>query len=1002
MYKGQGMRKILITMDDINYKGGAHFATFRIANFLSENNSVVIYSPVVVHYNTTLELNKSITITNEKSYMGYDVVIVPFENSIFREEVSRLDNCMKIQWIHIEYEKWHGVSGIDKNKEKEIFSRFDKVVFVSMHNLKSFVKFFPELEKKCFVIYNFLDEDNIRMKSVLKIDDEIMKKTLPEELNIVLVGRLEPQKEYHRMIDVVKVLNDENLKINWYVLGQGYEYDGLKQRCKKYRINNVHFLGYRQNPYPFVTQADVFALLSGYEGLALVIAESLVCGTPVLSTESGGVREVLSEKEGWIIDNEFHAIVDAIREIYQDRSILDKKRQAIKEYHYDNKRIEKDIRILLQDDNLGENRNIMNFENEKNKEQKLIKNPEISIIVPVYNMELYLAECLDSLVNQTFRDLEIIVVNDGSTDHSLEIMNDYIYRYPDKIRGFTIENSGLGEARNYGIKRACGRFLGFVDSDDAVRLDMFEILYRSAVQNSADCILCDYIATWESGKSEYVTSVPVEQADRFDIIRYSAKYGVVNACTKLIDKKLFDHILFPKGFYEDLATVPIILSYANKISYVREGLYYYRQRMGSITSIKSNDSRLFDCYSAWDRIYENANSLMKKEISFAIYWSMNFFCTNFLDDFTLYSKRYYEERKEWFVNNEYIKNAISNDEMQDFETTPEIPKIIHYCWFGHNKKSDLINKCIESWKKYAKGFEIIEWNEDNCNIHENAYVDKAYKEKKWAFVSDYFRLKALYEMGGVYMDTDMELMRPLEPYLCHNAFFAFETPIFVHAGIMGAIPHHELVYKIMKSYEKDEFCVEKSNIPKTIPMRITEILSRETNLVKNGKSQILDGDIKIFSANLMTLNFSDGKCIANHHYDGNWMDLDYKKSAYNFRYEVLKHYFTWDLLEELRVSKEEIKCLKEQLKLGTVHVENLQLDLYEDLYEELVSSTCWKITKPLRKMMDCLRGEKCTEIVDGGDYDYEQLYNQTITSTSWKITKPLRIVKDGLCGEKEE
>ena len=100
----------------------------------------------------------------------------------------------------------------------------------------------------------------------------------------------------------------------------------------------------------------------------------------------------------------------------------------------------------------------------------------------------------------------------------------------------------------------------------------------------------------------------------------------------------------------------------------------------------------------------------------------------------------------------------------------------------------------------------------------------------------------------------------------------------------------------MTSYQNDEFCVEVKNIPKTIPMRITEILSKETNLVKNGKMQILDGNIKIYSANMMTVNFSDG-WIANHHYDGNWLDKD-KSSIITDR--VLKHYFTWDLLERLR------------------------------------------------------------------------------------------------------
>lgn len=141
-------------------------------------------------------------------------------------------------------------------------------------------------------------------------------------------------------------------------------------------------------------------------------------------------------------------------------------------------------------------------------------NIDVSIIVPVYNMEKYLKECLDSLVKQTLNNYEIIVINDGSTDSSPEIIDDYVYRYADKIRAFTIDNSGLGEARNYGISKAKGRYLGFVDSDDWVTYDMFEKMYQTAIKDQADCVMSDYIAFWDTGKKEYVASISEKNADR--------------------------------------------------------------------------------------------------------------------------------------------------------------------------------------------------------------------------------------------------------------------------------------------------------------------------------------------------------------------------------------------------------------------------------------------------------------------------------------------------------
>ena len=148
-----------------------------------------------------------------------------------------------------------------------------------------------------------------------------------------------------------------------------------------------------------------------------------------------------------------------------------------------------------------------------------------------------LCQALQSLVQQTYDNLEIIIVNDGSTDHSERIIADYVYHYPDKIRAFSIKNSGLGEARNYGIRKARGQYIGFVDSDDTVQPEMFQKMYAAAQKNDSDCVMCDYIAIWDSGKKEYIHSLE-GNVDRFEILKYSSKYGVVNACTILIHKNL--------------------------------------------------------------------------------------------------------------------------------------------------------------------------------------------------------------------------------------------------------------------------------------------------------------------------------------------------------------------------------------------------------------------------------------------------------------------------------
>lgn len=123
-----------------------------------------------------------------------------------------------------------------------------------------------------------------------------------------------------------------------------------------------------------------------------------------------------------------------------------------------------------------------------------------------------------------------------------------------------------------------------------------------------------------------------------------------------------------------------------------------------------------------------------------------------------------------------------------------IPKVIHYCWFGGNEKSEIIKQCIASWKKYCPDYEIIEWNESNFDINCCQYVKEAYEAKKWAFVSDYARYKIIYEHGGIYLDTDVELLDNLDKYLIYDTWFPRETQRTFNTGVgFAAIKNNKLI-----------------------------------------------------------------------------------------------------------------------------------------------------------------------------------------------------------------
>ena len=235
-------------------------------------------------------------------------------------------------------------------------------------------------------------------------------------------------------------------------------------------------------------------------------------------------------------------------------------------------------------------------------------NPKISIIVPVYNVEKYIEECLISLVNQTIDSYEIIIVIDGSKDNSIDIVKKYKNKYPNLITYYETENRGLSAARNYGLTKANGRYIAFVDSDDYVDKNMFNELYCKACDEDCDVVVCDYIKITEKGKNKI--SLDIEDNDTsYDKVLKSKAY----AWNKIYKNDLFNkyNIEFPEGYiFEDICTIYPILMQVNKIGYINKGLYYYRfNRNDSI--MKSKNRKDYDILKILKKINQYCN---KKEI----------------------------------------------------------------------------------------------------------------------------------------------------------------------------------------------------------------------------------------------------------------------------------------------------------------------------------------------------------------------------------------------------
>lgn len=211
-----------------------------------------------------------------------------------------------------------------------------------------------------------------------------------------------------------------------------------------------------------------------------------------------------------------------------------------------------------------------------------------------------------------------------------------------------------------------------------------------------------------------------------------------------------------------------------------------------------------------------------------------------------------------------------------------IPKIIHYVWLGGNELPDDALKCIESWKKFCPDYQIKEWNEENFPIEEYTYAKEAYANKKWAFVSDVARLYALVTEGGIYMDTDVEVISSLDEFLTDKAFSGFESDMGVPTGLMACEAGHPFFKTLLEEYETAHFIRPDGSLDLTTNVtRITNACLRE-GLVLNNQKQTIAGFTLYPKDYFCPLSHENGKLektentVAIHWFAGSWKSSEEK------------------------------------------------------------------------------------------------------------------------------
>ena len=223
-----------------------------------------------------------------------------------------------------------------------------------------------------------------------------------------------------------------------------------------------------------------------------------------------------------------------------------------------------------------------------------------------------------------------------------------------------------------------------------------------------------------------------------------------------------------------------------------------------------------------------------------------------------------------------------------------IPKVIHYCWFGRGKMPKLAEICIASWKKHLPEYELHLWNEDTFDVNSNLFTKQAYESRKFAFVTDYVRLYALHKHGGIYMDTDVEVLKNMDYFLQFPAFSGFEDEINIPTGLMSSVKGGKWIEYLLSYYDKRAFIKPDGSLDTLTNTFIIGDMTKKIGFVPDGTYQVIDNEVHIFPKDYfcpksqITGNIIITKntyCI--HHFSGSWMPIKRKRIA-KFKRRAMK------------------------------------------------------------------------------------------------------------------
>ena len=368
---------------------------------------------------------------------------------------------------------------------------------------------------------------------------------------------------------------------------------------------------------------------------------------------------------------------------------------------------------------------------------------KVSVIIPVYQVENYLERAVDSVLEQTLSEMEIILVDDGSEDTSPQICDRYAREYPDRIRVIHKENEGLGMARNTGVRAAVGEYIAFLDSDDTVEPEMYEELYERAVEENYDMVMCDVkIIYVEEDRSVVVSTYSSEEIDLSDYIANGN--NITYSVNKLYSRRIWEENQYEKMLFEDIALIPSLITKYQHIGYVKKPFYNYYRRANTISTTFVGD--MVDIVQAFRYFIDRSNPKYREEVVYntakQLYWNLTQSRVLFQADFIELLKEY----KKDFLLNPYIQQDKKIQKILDFLDREVIPNTI-ICVH--------INRPIPEgyWNEIQEDFpngKLISADQHYFPVDQlPETIQEALAQGRYAYAEEYYALKILYEEGGI-------------------------------------------------------------------------------------------------------------------------------------------------------------------------------------------------------------------------------------------------------------